>query len=157
MAPLVRISRPLALAPSGLTRYGLLASAPAQPILPLRDHANRARALSRAFSASASRLRGGLVVASAASSVRAASATSSTARSNAASFAFEGRLKPLSLRTNCSADARISSSVAGGSKLNSVRMLRHMGALLRDPLRSPDGALRNSAIREQRVCLTYDQ
>ena len=52
--------------------------------------------------------------------------TSSTARLNASSLAFDGRLDPLSLRTNCSADARISSSVAGGSKLASVLMLRHM-------------------------------
>jgi hypothetical protein len=35
-------------------------------------------------------------------------------------------LKPLSFLTNCSADARISSSVAGGSKLNRVRILRHI-------------------------------
>ena len=41
----------------------------------------------------------------------------STARSKASSLAFEGRLKPLSLRTNCSDEARISSSVAGGLKL----------------------------------------
>jgi len=33
---------------------------------------------------------------------------------------------PLTLRTYCSADARISSSVAGGAKLCSVRMFRHM-------------------------------
>ncbi len=59
-------------------------------------------------------------------SLCAEAATSATARSKAASLAFEGLLKPLSLRTNCSAAARISSSVAGGSKLKSVRMLRHM-------------------------------
>ncbi len=47
-------------------------------------------------------------------------------RLNASSFTFDGLLKPLSLRTNCSAEARISVSVAGGSKLNSVLMLRHM-------------------------------
>jgi hypothetical protein len=35
-------------------------------------------------------------------------------------------LKPLSLRTNCKEAARISASVAGGSKLNKVRMLLHM-------------------------------
>ena len=38
-----------------------------------------------------------------------------------------GRVKPHSLRTNCSAAARISSSVAGGWKLWSVRMFRHIG------------------------------
>ena len=36
----------------------------------------------------------------AATAVRADTATSSTARSNAAAFAFDGTLKPLSLRTN---------------------------------------------------------
>ena len=35
-------------------------------------------------------------------------------------------MKPLSFRTNWSADARISSSVAGGLKLCSVLMFRHM-------------------------------
>ena len=62
-------------------------------------------------------------------SVRAAAVTSSTARSNAASFAREGFVKPESFRTNCTAAARTSSSVAGGSKLNSVRMLRHIRGL----------------------------
>src|SRR5687767_9431409 len=73
-----------------------------------------------------SRLRGGAFVFSDAMSRFAASVTSSTARLNAASFALEGRVAPLSLRTNCSADARISSSVAGGSKLASVLMFRHI-------------------------------
>jgi hypothetical protein len=41
-------------------------------------------------------------------------------------LARDGRVKPLSLRTNCKAEARISSSVAGGLKLCSVLMLRHM-------------------------------
>jgi hypothetical protein len=41
-------------------------------------------------------------------------------------MACEGELKPDSLRTNCSAEAWISACVAGGSKLNSVLMLRHM-------------------------------
>src|SRR5690242_14349125 len=52
--------------------------------------------------------------------------TSSTARAKAASFALEGRLNPLSLCTNCSDAARISSSAAGGSKLKRVFMLLHM-------------------------------
>src|SRR5262249_1377147 len=52
--------------------------------------------------------------------------------SNAAAFACDGLLKPETLRTNCSAEAWISSSVAGGSKLNNVLMLRHIElALLR--------------------------
>ena len=59
-------------------------------------------------------------------SLDAADVTSTIARLNASSFALDGLLKPLSLRTNCSADARISVSVAGGSKLKSVFMLRHM-------------------------------
>src|SRR4030088_1602870 len=90
------------------------------------SYAKRSRARARAFIASSSRLRGGLPVSSASRSRRAASATSSTARLNAGSLAFDGSLYPLSLRTNCSADARISSSVAGGSKLKSVRMFRHI-------------------------------
>ena len=49
----------------------------------------------------------------------------------------EGCWKPESLRTNCTAEARISSSVAGGSKLKSVRMLRHIGASLRPRGASP--------------------
>jgi anti-sigma regulatory factor (Ser/Thr protein kinase) len=53
-------------------------------------------------------------------------ATSSTARSKAASLAFEGFVEPLILRTYCSAEARTSSGVAGGAKLWSVLMLRHM-------------------------------
>jgi hypothetical protein len=49
------------------------------------------------------------------------------ARSNAARFACEGALNPLSLRTNCKEAARISSSVAGGAKLKSVLMFLHLG------------------------------
>ena len=63
-------------------------------------------------------------------SLDAADVTSTTARLNASSFALDGLLKPLNLRTNCSADARISASVAGGSKLNSVLMFRHTAILL---------------------------
>jgi len=40
---------------------------------------------------------------------------------------FAGRVKPLSLRTNCSEDARISASVAGGLKLWRVLMARTWG------------------------------
>src|SRR5215831_543902 len=74
-----------------------------------------------------SRFLAGLAVDNESSSRRAASLTSSTARSKGASLARDGWAKPESLRTNCSAEARISSSVAGGSKLNSVRILRHIG------------------------------
>src|SRR3954462_9397842 len=58
---------------------------------------------------------------------RATANVSSIARLNAASFAFDGAVKPLSFRTNCSDAARISSSVAGGSKLKRVLMFRHIG------------------------------
>lgn len=51
---------------------------------------------------------------------------SSTARLNATSFARDGLLVPLTFRTNCSADARISASLEGGSKLVRVRTFRHM-------------------------------
>jgi hypothetical protein len=59
-------------------------------------------------------------------SVRAAAATSSTARLNASSLAFDGFVKPLILRTNCSDAARTSPSLTGGAKLKSGRMLRHI-------------------------------
>ena len=70
-------------------------------------------------------MRGGALVTSASSSRDVAAATSSTARANAASLAFEGARDPLTLRTYCSDAARISSGVVGGSKLDSVRMFRH--------------------------------
>jgi hypothetical protein len=41
-------------------------------------------------------------------------------------LAFDGRVKPLSFRTNCSDEAWISSCVAGGLKLWSVLMFLHM-------------------------------
>jgi hypothetical protein len=75
---------------------------------------------------SSSRFFGGLKVVSELMSVVAASLTCCTARLNAASLAFDGALKPLNLRTNCTAEARISSSVAGGAKLNRVLMFLHI-------------------------------
>src|SRR5438094_3157646 len=45
---------------------------------------------------------------------------------NAASFAFDGLLKPLTLRTNCNEAARISSSVTGGAKLKRILMFLHI-------------------------------
>jgi hypothetical protein len=48
---------------------------------------------------------------------RAASDTWSTARVNASSLAFDGLVSPDSLRTNCRAEARISSAVAVGRKV----------------------------------------
>lgn len=53
-------------------------------------------------------------------------AISWTARSNASALAWEGLVEPLTLRTYCSAAAWISSWLAEGSKLWSVRMFRHM-------------------------------
>lgn len=87
---------------------------------------NRNRDRSRAFSASVCRSRGLAWVDSDFINTRAAAATSSTAWVNAASLTFDGVLKPLNLRTNCNDAARISCSVAGGSKLNSVLMFLHM-------------------------------
>ena len=55
-----------------------------------------------------------------------AAVTSSTARANAASFAFEGLFVPLILRTYWSAAASTSSGVAVGSKLCSTLMFLHM-------------------------------
>ena len=52
-------------------------------------------------------------------------AISFTARSNASLFTAEGFANPLTFLTNCSAAARISSSVAGGLTLYSVLMFLH--------------------------------
>src|SRR5205085_11283742 len=92
--------------------------------------ANRLVALARALRSSSSRFRGAALVCSESINRCAAEATLSTARLKAASFARDGRVDPLSLRTNCTAAARISSSLAGGAKLASVLMLRHMPVLL---------------------------
>ena len=73
-----------------------------------------------AFAASVSRLRGSAWVTRPWISRCAAAVTSATACSNAASLAREGTENPLSLRTNWSDAARISRSVAGGSKLKRV-------------------------------------
>src|SRR5690606_19084406 len=83
-------------------------------------------ARARALAASTSRFFGGADVVSDATSSRVVAAIATTARSNAAALAADGLVIPLILRTYCSAEAWISSSVAGGSKLWSVRMLRHM-------------------------------
>jgi hypothetical protein len=69
------------------------------------------------LAASTSRSFGGAFVSSSASRCIEACATASTARLKASSFAREGLVKPLILRTYWSAAARISSSVAAGSKL----------------------------------------
>src|SRR4051794_4773905 len=54
-------------------------------------------------------------------------AISWTARSKASWLAADGLAEPLTLRTNWMAAAVTSDDVAGGSKLFSGRMLRHMG------------------------------
>jgi hypothetical protein len=53
-------------------------------------------------------------------------AISTTARSNASAFAFDGLVDPLTLRTNWSAAACTSSFVAAGSKLWRGWMFLHM-------------------------------
>ncbi len=55
-----------------------------------------------------------------------ANETASTAFSNAASLALDGFVEPLIFLTNCVAAARISSCVAGGSKLNSTFIFLHI-------------------------------
>jgi hypothetical protein len=95
----------------------------------LLSERNRSAALARALDASTSRERGGEFVTRESRSSRAALATWSTARSKAGWFTREGRVKPLSLRTNCREDALTSSSVAGGLKLCNVLMLRHISVL----------------------------
>ena len=57
---------------------------------------------------------------------------------NTISFALEGFVNPLNFRTNWTEEARISSSVAGGSKLCKVLMFRHMSPP-RDSAFTPDG------------------
>ena len=86
----------------------------------------RSAARARLRAASISRSFGAAEVTSSSSSLSEAAATSSTARANGSSFACEGFVKPLILRTYCSAASRTSSSVADGSKLNRVWMFRHM-------------------------------
>src|SRR5436190_10237161 len=78
-----------------------------------------------AFAASSSRLLARASVSRERKSLVEARATSSTATRNDRSFVFEGLLKPLIFRTNWSEAARISSPVAGGSKLKSTLMFRH--------------------------------
>jgi len=79
-----------------------------------------------AFAASSSRFFGAAFVSNDRSSRPETPAISSTATTNAASFALEGLLKPLIFRTNCNEAARISSSVIGGSKLKRFLMFLHM-------------------------------
>jgi hypothetical protein len=89
-----------------------------------RENRNVARA--RALAASSARSRGGALVSSEARSLPEAAAISAMAVSKAASFALDGLLNPLILRTNCKDAARISSSVTGGAKLKSILIFLHM-------------------------------
>ncbi|CAN5163714.1 hypothetical protein BH11PSE11_BH11PSE11_17930 [soil metagenome] len=101
-------------------------SAPTRRQLSLSTRRYRSAARSFAFAASTSRVRDCALVTSEAIKSSAVAAMSSTARLKAASFALDGCVKPLSFRTNYSEASRISDLVAGGSKLKSVFMLRHM-------------------------------
>src|SRR5713101_9586503 len=89
---------------------------------------NLSAARACALAASSVRLRRGAFVSSDLRRLLETAAISSTAARNAASLAFDGLLKPLTFRTNCSEAARISSSVTGGSKLKRVLMFLHMVA-----------------------------
>ncbi len=79
-----------------------------------------------AFSTSSSRFFGGAFVSSECKKRLETAAISSIAARNAASFAFDGLLKPLIFLTNWSDEARISSDVTGGSKLKSVLIFLHI-------------------------------
>jgi len=84
-------------------------------------------ARARRLAASTRRSLGGAFVSSALSRSLEIAAMASTAARNACSLALEGLLKPLILRTYCKEASRISSCVAGGSKLKRDLMLRHTG------------------------------
>src|ERR1700710_2477053 len=91
-----------------------------------RYAAKRCSERALAFAASTSRFFGGAVVTRWSSSFRVAASTASTASANASALACEGLVEPLILRTYWSADAWVSSLVAGGSKLWRVLMFLHM-------------------------------
>src|SRR2546426_9576291 len=93
---------------------------------PFQELPNHTEPRAGALAASVSLFPGPASVTSESNRFRAAAVISVTARSNAASLARDGFVKPESFLTNWSEASRISSSVAGGSKLNSVLMFRHM-------------------------------
>src|SRR5689334_1014088 len=88
--------------------------------------AKRCALRARALAASTSRVRGAAFVCRACNSLCDVAAISLIAALKAAALASEGLLNPLTLRTNCSAAASTSCSVAGGWKLKSGRILRHI-------------------------------
>src|SRR5262249_40361082 len=90
---------------------------------------NLRRERSMCLRISMSRSFGGAVVTHPRTRRSADAATSSIVRLKRSSFALDGLFAPLTFRTNCSAEARISAMVAGGSKFASVRMFRHMRTL----------------------------
>src|SRR5918997_642425 len=92
----------------------------------LRHAVKRAAARSRDLAASTSRSFGGAEVTSWFSRRIEMSATSVTARSKASALTCDGFVQPLIFRTYWSAALCTSSCVAGGSKLYSGRMLRHI-------------------------------
>src|SRR5215470_12524266 len=87
---------------------------------------NLCAARARALAISSARFLGGAFVSSDLTRFLEIASTSSTAAWNAPSLAFDGLLKPLTFLTNCSAAARISSSVTGGSKLKRGLMFLHI-------------------------------
>src|SRR6266516_6653145 len=86
---------------------------------------NLSSARTLAFAASSSRFFAGDFDARERSKRSETIATSSIAVSKGASFTFDGLLNPLIFLTNCREAARISSSVAGGSKLKRGLMFLH--------------------------------
>ena len=93
------------------------------------------------------------MVASDASSLLDTPAISSTAASNASSFAFDGFVKPLIFRTNCTEAARTSSGVTGGSKLKSGLIFRHID--FSSLYVGQDGILRPDGIRPVPVFISF--
>ena len=89
-------------------------------------HAKRVADRSRALAASTSRSFGGADVTNSSSRRIETSATAPTARSKTSALTCEGFVHPLIFRTYCKAALCTSSRVAGGSKLCSGRMLRHI-------------------------------
>ena len=95
---------------------------------------NRRRLRSRAFACSVSRSFDGEFVTSDASNFLEAIVISSMAISKASAFAADGLLNPPNFLTNCTAAARISSSVAGGAKLCNCLIFRHITNKCLSPL-----------------------
>src|ERR1700723_299157 len=107
-------------------------------------------ARARARAASSSRLFGGALVSRAERSRAEIPEISSMAARNGVSLAFDGFVKPLIFRTNCSDAARISSSVVGGSKLKSGLIflhIRHYFSLHRRAVSRARPGLRASSYR----------